>query len=94
MVALVLETLKKLSAQSTFLCLIMSEGIPFSVELHQRTKDVHDASDKLINVKLVIALTDTAVYGSVLKVQLGFNRALIKGLTRKMPCSEAASMLI
>jgi len=45
----------------------MSEGIPFSVELHQRTKDVHDASDKLINVKLVIALTDTAVYGSVLK---------------------------
>jgi len=45
----------------------MTSEVPFSVELHQRTKDVHDASDKLINVKLVIALTDTAVYGSVLK---------------------------
>jgi len=39
----------------------------FSVELHQRTKDVHDASDKLINVKLLVALTDTRIYGSVLK---------------------------
>ena len=42
--------------------------VPFSVELHQRTKDVHDQSDKLINLKLAIALTDTSVYGSVLKV--------------------------
>jgi len=40
---------------------------PFSLELHQRTKDVHDASDKLINIKLIVALTDSRIYGSVLK---------------------------
>lgn len=45
----------------------MTQETPFSVELHQRTKDVHDASDKLINVKLLVALTDTSIYGSVLK---------------------------
>merc|ERR1739838_1073213 len=47
---------------------IMSEPEPpFSVELHRRTKDVHDASDKLINLKLIVALTDSRIYGSVLK---------------------------
>lgn len=46
----------------------MTEKTPFSMELHQRTKDVHDDSDKLINVKLLVALTDTKIYGSVLKV--------------------------
>jgi len=45
----------------------MTEDTSFSVELHQKTKDIHDASDKLINVKLLVALTDTRIYGSVLK---------------------------
>ena len=51
----------------------MTQETPFSVELHQRTKDVHDASDKLINVKLLVALTDTSIYGSVLKVLLSLS---------------------
>merc|ERR1712168_637859 len=45
----------------------MTQETPFSVELHERTKEIHDASDKLINVKLLVALTDTSIYGSVLK---------------------------
>ena len=66
--------LKEKVSFSGFSCLfpsrfIMTTDIPFSLELHQRTKDVHDASDKLINVKLLIALTDINVYGSVLKVE-------------------------
>jgi len=45
----------------------MKQETPFSVELHERTKEIHDASDKLINVKLLVALTDSSIYGSVLK---------------------------
>lgn len=36
-------------------------------ELHQRTKKVHDKSNKMAMWKLPIALTDIKVYGSVLK---------------------------
>ena len=48
---------------------VLEPELPFNVELHRRTKDVHDTSDKLINLKLVIALTDMRIYGSVLKVR-------------------------
>ena len=34
----------------------------FCSELHESTEDVHDESDKLINMKLVAALTDTKVW--------------------------------
>lgn len=37
-------------------------GNDFCTELHESTGDVHDESDKLINMKLVAALTDTKVW--------------------------------
>jgi len=56
----------------------MAESL--SAQLHSRTKDVHDASDKLINVKLMVALTDVQVYGTVLKDFFHVYRAIEDGL--------------
>ena len=47
----------------------MANGEPiqdFCTELRLKTKKVHDQSDKLINLKLAIVLTDTTLYGKVL----------------------------
>lgn len=38
-----------------------------TTELHARTKDSHDESNKLVNIKVLVALTDPVLYGSVLK---------------------------
>ena len=38
----------------------------FCAEMHSRTKTLHDQSDKLINHKLLIVLTDTQLYAEVL----------------------------
>lgn len=40
--------------------------VDFCTELRQKTQAIHDKSDKLINWKLAIALTDTKLYGEVL----------------------------
>ena len=49
----------------------MSEEEPFypdlCTELHQRTLKAHDTSNKLVNLKLLVALTDAKLYGLVLK---------------------------
>jgi len=39
----------------------------FSDELRLKSKNIHDKSDKLVNLKLAIALTDLKLYGLVLK---------------------------
>ena len=38
----------------------------FCTEMNEKTRQVHDKSDKLINLKLAIALTDLNTYGKVL----------------------------
>ena len=38
----------------------------FCAEMHSKTKTVHDESDKLINTKLAVVLTDTRLYAEVL----------------------------
>jgi len=38
----------------------------FSSELRNKTKDVHDKSDRLINLKLVVVLTDTKLYAEAI----------------------------
>ena len=38
----------------------------FCTEMKQKTQAIHDKSDKLINWKLAVALTDTKLYGTVL----------------------------
>ncbi|ELU13716.1 hypothetical protein CAPTEDRAFT_26888, partial [Capitella teleta] len=40
--------------------------ISFCSELKQKTQVIHDKSDKLVNWKLAVALTDTKLYGAVL----------------------------
>lgn len=42
------------------------EDKPFCVELRERTKVAHDFSDKLINLKLAVVLTDINLYAEVL----------------------------
>lgn len=43
-----------------------SVGQTFSSELHERTKDAHDESDKHINLKLAAVLTDTKLWAQAL----------------------------
>ena len=38
----------------------------FCTELRQKTQAVHDKSDRLVNLKLAVVLTDTKLYGRVL----------------------------
>ena len=38
----------------------------FSDELREKSKEIHDASDKLINVKLVVVLTDKKLWAQAL----------------------------
>lgn len=42
------------------------EKSDFSSELRNKTKDVHDKSDRLINLKLVVVLTDTKLYAEAI----------------------------
>lgn len=39
------------------------EGTDFCTELHEKTKDIHDKSDKLINLKLAVVLTNKEAWG-------------------------------
>lgn len=44
-----------------------SEKMTFCDEMRKRTKNVHDESDKIINMRLLAALTDTKLYALVLR---------------------------
>lgn len=44
----------------------MSPDVPFEIDLHG-IEEIHDASNRFINVKLLIALTNKRIYGSILK---------------------------
>lgn len=45
---------------------MQEEKSDFSSELRNSTKDVHDASDRLINLKLAVVLTDTKLYAEAI----------------------------
>lgn len=44
----------------------MADKDDFCSEMRDKTKNVHDRSDKLVNFKLAVVLTDTKLYGHVL----------------------------
>lgn len=45
---------------------VLEEPRDFCAELRSKTKDIHDRSDRLINWKLAIVLTDLKLWGDVL----------------------------
>ena len=44
----------------------MDDNSDFCVEMRTKTQKIHDKSDKLVNLKLAIALTDVKTYGHVI----------------------------
>ena len=44
----------------------MASEDDFCAEMRVKTKDIHDKSDRLINLKLAVVLTDTRLYAEVL----------------------------
>ena len=45
---------------------VLESQTDFCTEMKQKTKKIHDQSDKLINLKLAVVLTDTQLWGEVL----------------------------